>query len=328
MEDFLTFCSEFEFGPVLLSAGEHDFCLKLNNELISLCRSLPKSKQTEALFFLMKDSQISFDEKLNFFKYYYVPAWSIIYWIVQSCPDDKELKHEDIENAITSHNMAMFLHSLDDHLNDSDLPVTHLTLLLRSQAWLIMNTALRSLADGVEEGKEIVEGFIDEYYASIENHEYIQSIDAYCELFRKQMATWFIVPVLIAKKTTKNKEFTDAVQSAYGSFGIAWRLLDDILDIETDLMRGVHSSIYNCLPENIREHWDKDTEYKDIYCIRLILNYVLANNVIEKLTVRICSELESAASAADRYNMTVLSDEFCCLLRPLKKRQDLLWPTI
>ena len=268
----------------------------------------------------MRYSRISFDEKLNFFKYYYVPAWSIIYWLIQFCPDDKKLEHEDIKNAITAHSMAMFLHSLDDHLNDSELPVTHLILLLRSQAWLIMNAALSRLADGVEEGKEIINGFIDEYYYSIDNSEDIQSLDSYCALFRKQMATWLIVPVLITKKMTINKEFTDAIQIAYGSFGIAWRLLDDIKDIEADMMKGVHSSIYNCLPEKLRRHWDKDTEDKNIYCARFILDYVQANSVIERVKGRICSELESAASVAYRYNMAGLADEFCCLLRPLKNR--------
>ena len=138
------------------------------------------------------------------------------------------------------------------------------------------------------------------------------------------MATWLIVPVLITKKKTSNKEFTDAIQAAYGSFGVAWRLLDDIQDLETDMMKGVHSSVYNCLPEKIREQWDKDTEDKDIYCVRPILDYVRANNVIGRLKGRICNELESAASAANRYNMTGLADEFCSLLRPLKNGQDLL----
>ncbi|MHC4245057.1 MAG: hypothetical protein ACYSU4_21825, partial [Planctomycetota bacterium] len=90
------------------------------------------------------------------------------------------------------------------------------------------------------------------------------------------------------------------------------------------MMRGVHSSVYKCLPEKIRGLWDKDAEHKNLGCAGVILDYVCENSVIERIKGRICSELESAASAANRYNMTGLADEFCCLLRPLKNGQDLL----
>ena len=40
--------------------------------------------------------------------------------------------------------------------------------------------------------------------------------------------------------------------------------------------------------------------------------------VIERVKERICTELESAAFIFDYYNMTVLADEFRCLMRPLK----------
>ena len=138
------------------------------------------------------------------------------------------------------------------------------------------------------------------------------------------MATGYVVPVLIIIKMTTNKEFTSAIQTAYGSFGIAWRLLDDIKDIKTDMMKGVHSSIYICLSEEIKNCWDKDTGEKidkNSGRDKVILDYVLENSVIGRIKERICSELELAASIADRYNMTGLANEFRCMLRPLKNRQ-------
>ena len=321
IEDLLSSCSEIDFGDLNLSDGEKEFCNELNNEIISLCKSLPESTQTDASLFFMT----SFGEELNFFRYFYVPAWSIIYWLIQSSPDDKGLEQKDIINAKTAHSMAMFLHSLDDHLNDNELPVTHLSLLLRSQSWMIMNNALNSLAGRVDEGHEIVQGFIDDYYSSICGSEEIESLDRYCDLFRKQMATWLIVPVLMTKKMTTDKEFTSAIRTAYGSFGIAWRLLDDIKDIETDMMKSTHSSIYVCLPKNIKNYWHKHAKEplnKKSDNAKVILNYVLENSVIDRIKERIRSELESAASIANDYNMTGLADEFRCLLRPLKNRQD------
>jgi hypothetical protein len=325
IEDLLSSCSEIDFGDLNLSDGEKEFCNELNNEIISLCKSLPESTQTDASLFFMRYLRTSFGEELNFFRYFYVPAWSIIYWLIQSSPDDKGLEQKDIKNAKTAHSMAMFLHSLDDHLNDNELPVTHLSLLLRSQSWMIMNNALNSLAGGVDEGHEIVQGFIDDYYSSICGSEEIESLDRYCDLFRKQMATWLIVPVLMTKKMTTDKEFTHAIRTAYGSFGIAWRLLDDIKDIETDMMKSTHSSIYICLSEDIKNCWDKDTGEKidkNSSDAKVILNYILENSVIDRIKERIRSELKSAASIANDYNITGLADEFRCLLSPLKNRQD------
>jgi hypothetical protein len=322
-KDMLTFCSRINFGTVNLSDDEKNFCSEWNNEIISLCKSLPESTQTDALLFFMRYSGISFSEELNFFRTYYIPTWSIIYWLLQSGLNGKGLDQTDIRNAKTAHSMAMFLHALDDHLKDSEMPVTHLALLLRSQSWMIMSNALNSLADGVDGGEEIVRGFIDDYYSSIRASEEIQSIDSYCDLFRKQMATGYVVPVLMIKKMTANKEFTSAIQTAYGSFGIAWRLLDDIKDIKTDMMKGVHSSVYTCLPEDIKNYWNKNSEEKtdeNSGCDKVILDYVLENSVIERIKERICIELELAASIADRYNMTGLADEFRCMLRPMKNR--------
>ncbi len=325
IENLLSSCSEIDFGTVNLSDGEKKFCSEWNNDIISLCKSLPESTQTDALLFFMRYSGLSFGEEINFFRTYYVPTWSIIYWLLKSRPDDKVLGQDDIRNAKAGHSMAMFLHALDDHLNDSEMPVTHLALLLRSQSWQTMNNAFNSLSDGVDGGAKIVRGFIDEYYSSICNSEEIESLDCYCDLFRKQMATGMIVPVLMTKKITADREFTNAIETAYGSFGIAWRLLDDIKDIKTDMLKGIHTSIYICLSEDIKNWWDQDLGEKadeNSGYGKVILKYILENTVIDKIKERICRELELAESIAHDYGITGLANEFRCMLKPLKNRQD------
>lgn len=321
--DLLAYCSDIDFGGISISNEEKDFYNQLNNEIILLCKSLPQSIQTDALLFLMEYLNASFEEELIFFRKYYKPAWSIIYWLIQPTPDDKVIEKKDIKNAITGHAMAMFLHAFDDHLNDNELPATHQTLLLRSQSWMRMNKSMYILADSVDGGHDIVRSFIDDYYYSICSSKEIKTIDNYCDIFRKQMATWLIVPVLLAKKINTDKKFTDAVQTAYGSFGIAWRLLDDIKDIEEDMRKGSHSSLYICLPENIKDCWDKisGVQLRERYNnTNTIFNYILENNVVEIVKERICMELELAASITNSCDMRNLADEFCCLLRPLKSR--------
>ena len=318
--DMLSFCSHVDFGIVNLSQEEERFRGELNREMLSLCHYLPQSMRTKAALFLMKYFQASLTSGVNFVNYFYAPAWSILYWLLRSCQDNKKLDSEYIQNAKTSHTMAMFLHAFDDHLIDGQLPITHLSLLMRSQSWMIMTQAYKGLATGVDKGAAIVCGFIDDYYSSIGKSDEFESLDSYCALFRKQMATWLITPILLAKMISPNKEFSRSIQAAYSSFGIAWRLLDDLQDIEKDMMNGVHSSIYVCLNEDLKDRWDKVKEKidQDYDNVKTILSYVLEKGVIDGIKQRVCCELESAASIADSCSMKGLASEFRCLLQPLK----------
>lgn len=321
IKDLLSSCSEIDFGPVNLSEGEKEFCNELHDEVISLCECLPKATEADARKFFKKYFRIPGNQELSFFSNYYAPAWSIIYWRIQSTTGGNVLKQKDKKNAKKAHSMALLLHPLDDHLSDGQLPVTYLALLLRSEAWMIMNAALKRLADGVDGGEKIIQGFIDDYYSSNRSSNEILSLESYCNHFRKQMATWLIVPVLMTKKMTKNEESTLAIQSAYESFGIAWRLLDDINDIQIDMMTGAHSSIYTCLPKDIKIHWDSRTEDKRESYHKIILDYIVGNSVVESIKDRICAELDSAASIVADHDMTGLASELRCLSSPIRNGQ-------
>jgi hypothetical protein len=322
---WLTSCSETDFGEVRLSDEQQKFCHQWSDESILHYKSLPQSTQTEATLFFAKYAKTSINE-FNLFRMYYVPAWSIIYWLIQSNPDGNGLTAEDIQHAKTAHFMAMFLHALDDHLNDHQVAVTHLTLLLRSQSWMLMNRSLNSLAAKVDGGQRLASRLIDDYYASIENSKSIASLDSYCDLFRQQMATWQIVPSLMTRRLSDNEEFSVAIQRAYGSFGIAWRLLDDIQDIEADMANEIPSSIFVCLSQDMRQCWrtgngaKKETESGTR--AETVFNYILQNKIIERIKARICRELISAAAIADDYHLPGLANEFLCLLKPLDNPQE------
>ena len=318
-EEFLSSCSEVDFGSVVLSEGEIEFYKGFNREIMSLCDSLPESVQTDALLFFMKYSGLSIGQELNFYKNFYVPSWSIIYWLARDSPGSASLSPQDTRNAMTAHAMAMKVHSLDDHINDREIPADHLTLLLRSQSWMRMIMALKDLACGLEEGENIINRFMNDYYTSIMDSEPARTLDGYCQRFLRQMATWMIVPVLLTKVRALPGKVSEAVQRLYGSFGIAWRLLDDIMDIEADMKKGAHSAVYVCLPEGIRKLWDKnemiesnnDNSFYDI-----ILDYIHTNSVSNRIRQRISKELESAASISENHNMTGLAGELRSLLNP------------
>ena len=322
IRNFLQYCETIDFGKVELSKKESTFYQRLSNEIVSLCRSLPESAQTDSILFLMKYSGLNLGDKLDFFANYYPPAWSILYWLSHDYNlPAKRLKKRDVTSAITAQSMAMFIHSLDDHLIDGQISVFPLTLLLRSQAWMIMNRAFCNLAEGVPAGKRTVRNFIDDYYSSIQDSKGLKSLDSYCDLFRRQMAIGMVAPILLSMKMTGISDFTRDIEIAYGSFGIAWRLLDDIRDIGVDIEKGAHSAIYVCLPEKVRTHWNNKTIRNRAVAkdsTNAILVYILERSIIDNIKKRICAELEKAASIGEAHNIRGLAREFRCLAHPLR----------
>lgn len=321
IECLLSNCSAIDFGTIDLSNDQMAFYGTFNRSILRFCETLPESTQTDALLFLMEHSGLSIGQELVFFKNYYAPSWSMIYWLAKYLPVDRRLPEEDIQNAITAQSMAMMLHSLDDHIDDQQVPGTHLTLLLRSQAWAALIKTLENLIGDMKDGKKIADDFINDYYSGVLEPDDIETLEGYCDIFRKQMATWLIVPVLMSKKMTTDKEFTNAIKAAYESFGIAWRLLDDVNDIETDLKKGSQSSVYHCLPGDIKKLWDQnggERSNRNNFSCEIIYDAIFQNNIVDRLRQKICKELESAASLANNYHMTGLAEEYRCLLKPLK----------
>lgn len=304
------------FGHVTLTAAVAAFRHELNVEMMRLFRSLPESTHTDAMVFFMQHFRTPFFPEFDYFQNYHAPAWSIIHWLDQMRPEQGFLSPEDRRHARTAHAMALFLHPLDDHLNDGQLPATHLHLLLRSQAWRRMNAALERLAVGVTGGPAIFQGFLDDYYASIGSPPAIATLDGYCAHFRRQMATWMCVPILMAVKIVPEDGFREALQTAYGNFGVAWRLLDDLQDLETDLVSGSRSAVYFGLPAEIRQLWDQNPSSENRARYGNILDVVHRGGVFETIKARIGRGLTSAASKLDAIRLAGLADELRCLAEP------------
>jgi hypothetical protein len=134
------------------------------------------------------------------------------------------------------------------------------------------------------------------------------------------MATGMIVPALLAAKLKHGPDFTKALTAAYGAFGIAWRLMDDLQDMEADIATGSHSAIYFCLPADIRPVWDERSQIEDGGRFEKIRSVVHNNCVWETLKERMCLELASAASTMDAIQMTGLAEELRDLARPFMDR--------
>jgi len=314
-----------QFGKPEISKVQNEFYDDLNNEIFLIIKSLPASVQTRVLLELMDHLGLSARNASDFFAGFYTPAWSILYWLAVSFSHNGKLPAAEMKNIKSVHASAMLLHLLDDHLHDGEIPATHLTILLRSQVWMFMNQALQRIAESDSSGAAIAERFLDDYYASTVASQGVDSLDAYCDLFKKQMGTGFIAPVLMAKKLTADDQVIKAVQATYGAFGTAWRLLDDLQDIPQDLQTGAKSAVYICLPEEGRRSWENNCLGDDSAKTDPSMDIVAClkeNKVTEKIQQRICSELDSAASISDAFKIKGFARELRRLREPLMPNKE------
>ncbi len=322
-ESIISRSTSLRFGAFHVP-GADMFYRQINDQIPALCRSLPRSMQGEAMIFLMEYFRLQVGEPLDFFRHYYAPAWSALYWIAGAPRSAAGFSDTDLDAALCGQAMAMLLHSLDDHLVDGGIPVSHLALLVRSQAWRRMSGATDRFCAGLAGGSDIATALIDNYYSGITERDAPSSLDAYCDLFRRQMATWVVMPVLAALKTGGDDAFVAGVRSAYESFGIAWRLLDDIQDLEPDMADGTRSAVYVCMDDNGRRLWDSiragGKRSAGTTADRLCAQIQDAS-IIETIARRILGELDNASSIADRLGLPGLAGEFRALAGPIAERQ-------
>lgn len=314
-------CSAISFGPIDIGEAA-DFYRRLNGPMMALCRSLPESMGAGAMMFLMEYGRIAVGEALDFFKHYYAPSWSAIYWTAAAPGAAGALSEKDLDDALRCQAMAMFLHSFDDHMVDGGVAVSHLTLLLRSQAWRFMMDAICRFCEDFPGGSDAAAGLINDYYGAITEEETPSSLDGYCELFRKQMATWVVMPVLFARKTGRSDQFIAALRGSYESFGIAWRLLDDIQDLEADMSDGTRSAVYVCLGDKGRALWDERGQGNGKGAdrrVERICVMVRDGKILEGVAARIVAELDSAATMADGIGLQGLAEEYRLLAGPVRE---------
>ena len=312
---YFNWCKNRKFGTVAPPEEAGDLYRQLNGQVMKLVRTLPEPLQTDAMLFMMRYAGIDMGEGLDLFRNYYVPAWTTMYWTMNAPSASVELPEEELQLLLCAHAMAMHLHSLDDHLVDGDLAVSHLLLALRSQGWLLLRMSLEDATAGDQEQHEMARTLTEEYYATITGDDATDTLDEYCALFRGQMATWTVVPVLTAMKVSENRKVWVDVRSAYESFGIAWRLLDDVQDVEDDINSGARTAMYLALGEEGRHLWDLAST--DDRAMDRLVNTMIEEAVAETVLARAVKELMMAESLAGGHGMDGLAGEFWLLAEPL-----------
>lgn len=308
------FFGQLDFGKIHLSEEQKVFYDGLNMAILDVIQSLPQTVQIDAMLLLTGHLKLPLIKDVDFFKGFYPPAWSLLYWVAAAFGNQGRLQGKAKHPYQLVHAIAMLLHLLDDHLIDGELPTTHLTLLVRSQMWMVLNQILDELTEGSADNSALVKNCIDAYYAGIESSKPIDSLDAYCEHFKLQMGFGYIAPVLLSTRMTADDHLVAMVRGAFGSFGCAWRLLDDLHDVAVDVQTNARSAVYVCLPEHIQRQWDDARA-------GLVYEAVVEEKIGERIVNRICEELRAASMLADASNIKGYARELRALAEPLRKRQ-------
>ena len=302
------------FGAVELTPEEISFYSRLNGSILELVRSLPDSVQGQGLMRIMGYCRLVPGQDLDFFRNYHVPSWSAVLHLLRghnASPPESGM----VRAAVAGQAMAMFLHSLDDHLCDSEMETTHLILLIRSQAWRLMVDSMKHMAAAASCDEEEISRCLDTYYSSISTEPECGSVESYLSLFRKQMATWTIVPFMAAMKSSGgDREYSAAAVSAYENFGRAWRILDDVNDAEEDLAAGRRSTIYHMLPEALRLLWDGE---RSEHARNEIISCIYKDGYLDRAVAMARLELEDGALTLSDLGLQELSAQMKCLAGPL-----------
>jgi len=320
MEKYTMFSNtDFHFGHTSINEDIAYFYTKMNDAIINLVRSLPVSVQTSAMIFLMHNAGIQPGQNLDFFSNYYSPIWSIIPHIMirHTCT---RIKQEFMYLAATAHAMVMLLHSLDNHINDGQVVPDHLTLLIRSQGWKLFWDTISTFCSLIHTDKEIVNSCLDRYYACITTDKSIDNLEEYLRIFRDQMATALIVPLLTVQ-FVQDMSLDEDIRALLECFGLAWRIYDDIQDMKDDLNNGRNSAVTLSLPREVRCRWNEFLKIGTIIpegeniserkndSINILEEMIQTSGVIPILTKRIIKELKAAAKHAEDIGLFGLSDE-------------------
>lgn len=239
-----------EFGRVTLDPDQTRQLAWMNRQLIQVCRSLPRALQSPAVLFLQTQYAAgSLHGLIDFFRLYHPPAWTLLVWLARNAP----LPGETLEIALRGQAMAMLLHMLDDHLADGEVKPAHHVLQLRTVAWQTYEASALELAGP---RASVYHDFIDQYFTGVQAPPTCSNLEDYCNIFRSEMATWKALPILMALQTGYDDASCRQLLQAYESFGVAWRLLDDIRDAGADAAAAQRSAVYWSLDLEARAAWD------------------------------------------------------------------------
>ncbi|MET9834749.1 hypothetical protein ABZ078_36925 [Streptomyces sp. NPDC006385] len=313
--------ASLNFGEVPLTAEHQALCRWLNGRIPALCARMPTPLRDTALLALQIGlCQGSARNVARFYDKYYAPAWTVIPCLAAGTTH-RHVNGDRVLDALGAQAAAMFLHLLDDHLADGDLPVDHLFLHLRTEAWNEFRACLARLSEDVPGSELIVEPLVERYFTHIHNPPEQEDLSSYEAVFRGQSATWLIAPLLTAALAGHGPERQVSLREMYEEFCLAWRALDDLRDCAADAAAGQPTAIFHLLPPRHRNGWhgvhtDPGADHERT----ALLNALRAGGYVAGARL-IRTHLSNATALADELQLPSLAEQYRLLARPLEELQ-------
>jgi hypothetical protein len=290
--------------PDALLALRSDMQVRLHTSFAHL----PLAMQQEAQDIV----QIYSGQSDAFFRLFYQPVWSFLHWVMaQATP---AIPQAAMDDARTAQALGLFLHLWDDHLCDGQLATTQLALQVRSDAWAAYRAAALRLAQRMGVPNSMVDEHTNTYLSAIHIPEFIDNLDDFCARFERQIAIWTLVPRLMGPAIGGESAGEDLAQ-ILKAFSNAWRVMDDVQDVEDDVLAGVESAVWQSLDANGRQAWaEAHTQAKVLGQLEAqswaaLQAHLDASNCISKLLVVTYDWLDKAAAVAQKSQWPELAYE-------------------
>ncbi len=293
--------ASIRFGQVPLAPADQELKQALNGSLLALCGELPEPLQGSAAIFLSTAGGTP-PGRFDFIRVFYAPLWTFINHLAP--PGDAGQEHRRAR-AIRGQAMAMLLHLLDDHLVDGDEPADHMLLQLRTFAWNAFDDSVRELAEREDRGSAMVRELIDGYFSAVHAPPRGDSLEIYLRTFRAQIGTWLAVPMLLAGSKAAG------VRTCLEEFSLAWRILDDVQDLDKDSERAAPTAVYFALSTESRRIWKDPAMLGNRR--ELLREALERENVLEGLLGRAREHLKIAAASARDSGWSAYAEQITAL---------------
>jgi hypothetical protein len=307
--------AKVRFGRIRLLPKQQVVLRQMNRWVTELCRRVPAPLRDQAALAVQRRLTRSRTNGLaNFFDQYYPPAWTVLYWLAEGARS--ELVQTLLVPAVKAQAAALFLHQIDDHIVDGQIPIDHLILQLRTQAWMSFQEDLDYLTARIEGGPEIASGMIEDYFVSVHQPSECHSLADFDAAYRGQAATTLVTFVLLAQAGG----YDHREVLAMAEFGVlAWRHLDDLRDWIGDARAGDATGLYHLLSDRGQAAWRN--------CRGMPADHPAWQSLQEELhdldgrgaLTYIENYLNVGAAAANALSLLGLAQEFHVLAAPLKE---------
>jgi len=280
----------------------------INQYIENIYTLVPKSIQSEIFFFIHKYINIDDQSKFDFLQHFKKPTWTVVHHLCNKHISNNTDKDLIFTHALYAQGLSLFLHTLDDHLCDGDLPIDHVMLIFRNAVWNDFIRNVEILEDLLNVKSSIRIQNIDRYSYGASIHENTQSFGEYIYAFQLTMKLGTIVShIIMTYAKCSSSEIHDILDSLY-SYGCAWRILDDIDDLSQDILNNKFTAPYFLLNMEEREKW---FPANSISFTKEIVRSPILNELFSYINVF----TNFSVNIAQSYNLESLADEYSCIIK-------------